>query len=79
MIMDSIFEIVDKKIDSIEGQSKRAAVIVLNDGLYKQMQQEMMMQDMAQRYGKVRSPFSLQVHRGVRVVTSQVVDSVEVF
>jgi len=79
MIMDSIFQIVDSKIDAIEANAKRAAVIVLNEGLFKQMQQEMMTQDMSMKYGKIRSPYALQVYRGVKVVASQVADSVEVY
>lgn len=79
MIMDSIFQIVDSKIDAIEVKAKRAAVIILNESLFRQIQQEMMMQDMSAKYGKIRSPYALQVYRGVKVVTSQVVDSVEVF
>lgn len=78
MIIDSIFQIIDAKMNSIETNAKRAAVIVINESLFKQMQQEMLGQDMSQVYGKVRSPYALQVYRGVKVVPSQVVESVEV-
>lgn len=79
MIMDSVFSIVDAKIEAIEINAKRAAVIVLNRQLYYQMQQEMMMQDMSQKYGTVRSPHSLSVYRGIKVIPSEVIESVEVF
>lgn len=79
MIMDSIFQIVDDKINRIEAQAKRAAVIVINDGLFRQMQQEMFMADSMQRNGKVRSPYALQVYKGIKVVASQIAESVEVF
>ena len=79
MIMDSIFQIVDSRINEIESQAKRASVIVLNESLFKQIQQEMMYQDMNQAYGKVRSPYALQVYRGAKVIPSQVVESVEIF
>ncbi len=79
MIMDSVFQIVDGKIDNIETEKKRAAVIVINENLFRQMQQEMLTRDMSQPYGTVRSPYALQVYRGVKVVPSQVIESVEVF
>lgn len=77
--MSKVLELVDSKIDSIEKQNKRAAVIVINDELFRRMQQEMMYQDMSQKHGTIRSPFSLQVHRGVKVIPSQVCGTVEVF
>lgn len=77
--LSKVLELVDSKIDSIEKQNKRAAVIVINDELFRRMQQEMFSQDISQQHGKVRSPYSLQVHRGVRVVSSQVVSTVEVY
>jgi hypothetical protein len=79
MIINSIFGIVDARIAAIESEQKQASVIVLNAKLFKQMQQEMMYQDMSQSYGKVRSPFDLQVYRGIKVIPSQVVDTVEVY
>jgi hypothetical protein len=79
MIINSIFGIVDARIEAIESNAKQASVIVLNAQLFKQMQQEMMFQDMSQSYGKVRSPFDLQVYRGLKVIPSQVVETVEVF
>jgi hypothetical protein len=79
MIINSIFGIVDARISDIESQDKQASVIILNAKLFKQMQQEMMFQDMSQAYGKVRSPFDLQVYRGIKVIPSMVVDTVEVF
>jgi len=77
--MDSIFQIVDDRISEIEGQAKRASVIVLNENLFRQMQQEMLFQDISQKHGKVRSPYALQVYRGIKVITSQVVETVEIF
>ena len=79
MIMDSIYSIVDARIDEIEASGKRASVIVLAESLFRQIQQEMMYQDMSQKFGKMRSPHSLSVHRGVKVIASQVVASVEIF
>ena len=79
MIINSIFGIVDERINAIESQAKQASVIILNAKLFKQMQQEMMYQDMAQSHGKVRSPFDLQVYRGLKVIPSMIVDTVEVF
>lgn len=79
MIIDSIFQIIDNKIATIETDAKRASVIIINDKLFKQMQQEMMNRDMTQVYGTVRSPYALQVYKGVKVVPSEVADSVEVF
>lgn len=79
MIIDSIYSIVDARIDEIEASGKRASVIVLAESLFRQMQQEMMYSDMSQKFGKVRSPFDLQVHRGVKVICSQVVESVEIY
>ena len=79
MIMNSIFDIVDEKIVLIETQAKRPSVIVLNESLFKQMQQEMMYQDFSQKSGKVRSPYALQVYKGIKVVASQVVETVEVY
>lgn len=79
MIMDSVFQIVDSKIELIETKAKRPAVIVINEGLFKQMQQEMFTRDMSQVHGKIRSPYALQVYKGCTVIVSQVVDSVEVF
>lgn len=77
--LNKVLELVDTKINTIEKQNKRAAVIVINDELFKQMQQEMMYQDMSQKHGTIRSPYSLQVHRGVKVIQSQVCTTVEVF
>ncbi len=79
MIINSIFGIVDARIAAIESEAKQASVIILNAQLFKQMQQEMMYQDMSQAYGKVRSPFDLQVYKGLKVIPSHVVDTVEVF
>lgn len=79
MIINSIFEIVDARIAVIESDQKQVSVIVLNAALFKQMQQEMMFQDMSQKYGKIRSPFDLQVYRGIKVIPSQVVETVEVY
>lgn len=78
MIMDSIFHIIDTKIDSIEQLAKKASIIVINESLFKQMQQEMITRDSLQKHGVIRSPYALQVYRGVKVVPSQVAESVEV-
>jgi hypothetical protein len=79
MIIDSVFAVIDEKIASIETEKKRASVIVINENLFKQMQQEMLGRDMSQRNGVVRSPYALQVYRGAKVITSQVADTIEVF
>ena len=79
MIMDSIFQIVDEKIAIIEEQAKRASVIIINESLFRQIQQEMMFQDMSQKNGRVRSPYALQVYKGAKVIPSQVAESIEVF
>lgn len=77
--MDSIYQIIDQKIAQIESQNKRASIIIINDKLFQQMQQETLFRDMSQSYGKVRSPYDLQVYNKIKVVPSQVCDSVEVF
>ncbi len=79
MIMDSVFQIIDTKINLIETNAKRPVVIVINAGLFRQIQQEMFGRDMSQVHGKIRSPYALQVYKGCTVIASQVVDSVEVF
>lgn len=79
MIMDSVYQIIDSKINLIETKAKRPVVIVINEGLFKQMQQEMFARDMSQLHGKIRSPYALQVYKGCTVIASQVVDSVEVY
>ena len=79
MIMDSVFQIVDSKISLIEAKAKRPVVIVINADLFKQIQQEMFTRDISQVYGKIRSPYALQVYKGCTVIPSQVVESVEVF
>jgi hypothetical protein len=77
--MDSIYQIIDQKLAQIENQNKRASIIIINDKLFQQMQQEMLFRDMSQAYGRVRSPYDLQVYNKIKVMPSQVCDSVEVF
>ena len=79
MISDLIYQQIDDKIDEIEQKKQQASIIILNEGLFKQMQQETLYLDMSQQSGKVRSPYALQVYRNLRVVPSQVCENVEVF
>lgn len=78
-MMEMVFQRVDKRIGDIEEQRKRAAVIIINDRVFRQIQQEMFMHDQMQKFGAIRSPYSLQSYKGAKVVTSEVVELVEVF
>lgn len=77
--LEKIYQLIDSKIDAIEKQNIRPAIIIVNDTLFRQAQQDMLMRDMQQSHGVVRSPHSLNVHRGIRVVTSSLCETAEVF
>lgn len=78
MLIDTIFQTVDEKIAVLAEQRKRPSVIVLNADLFRQMQQDTMTADLSQKSGRVRSPYDLQVYQGLRVIPSEVVQTVEV-
>lgn len=77
--MEKVFQVVDTRIASIEQQGKRANIIIISAKCFKQIQQEMFMQDSMQSHGTIRSPYALQSYKGAKVVTSEVVELVEVF
>lgn len=79
MVSDLVYQRIDEKIKEIESQGKSAAIIVIADKLFRQMQQDMIQQDLMQVHGRIRSPYDLQVYHGIKVVASQVVESCEVY
>lgn len=77
--MEKVFQVVDSRINNIETAGKRASVIIINSKAFQQIQQEMFYQDSMQSHGTIRSPYSLQSYKGAKVVTSEVVELVEVY
>lgn len=78
-MIEQIFEKVDVRIVELSAQNKTPSLILINARLYQNLQQEMLTQDLSQSYGKVRSPYNLRSYKGLQLLTSHVVDDVEVF
>lgn len=78
-MIDQVYALIDQKIHGILEEAKQPAVIVINSGLYKSLQQAVVEADLSQPFGKVRSPYSLANYKGLQVIPSQVVETVEVF
>jgi len=79
MIINKIYSLIDEKINRIEEQRMKPSVIIVNASLFRQMQQEFADTQLAQAYGKVRSPYSLSVYKGCTVHPSEAVETAEVF
>lgn len=77
--IEKVFQVVDSRINTIETSGKRVSVIIINSNTFRQIQQEMFYQDSMQSHGTIRSPYALQSYKGAKVVTSEVVELVEVY
>jgi len=78
-MMSQIFELIDTKIEKIEEQAKKPVAIVINTDLFKQLQKEFADAQLAQKSGFIKSPYSLQNYKGCTVISSAVIETLEVY
>ena len=79
-MIQKVFKLIDFKINKITEDGKRASLIIINEGLFKRLQQDVVQESMEQKYGTLKSPHtSLTVYQNCKIMTSQVVETVEVF
>jgi len=78
LMLERVFKLVDAKMQRISVSNKRPSIIVINEDIFRQLQQDIVTQSMEQKHGALRSPFDLQVYKNCKVITSQVIETVEV-
>ncbi len=79
-MIEKVFKLIDFKLGKIAEQNKRASIILINEELFKRLQQGIIEQGVTQKQGMVKSPHdTLSVYKNCKILTSQVVETVEVF
>ena len=78
-MLEHMFGVIDQKINSLMVEGKRPAVILINSKIYKSIQEEMIQKDMAQSFGKVRSPYDLRLYKGIQIISCDTVEAADVY